>query len=98
MEKWNAFLKDYNCLYANDQQNGLRSKIKLFLRILFSPNTSVLFLIRYRYSSIGKFCRHRLHHSYHIECSCSSIGIPLRIPHPFNIIAAQSIGNNVQIN
>ena len=85
MEKWNAFLKDYNCLYANDQQNGLRSK--------------VLFLIRYRYSSIGKFCRHRLHHSYHIECSCSSIGIPLRIPHPFNIIiAAQSIGNNVQIN
>lgn len=79
MEKWNAFLKDYNCLYANDQQNGLRSKIKLFLRILFSPNTSVLFLIRYRYSSIGKFCRHRLHHSYHIECSCSSIGIPLSI-------------------
>lgn len=57
MEKWNAFLKDYNCLYANDQQNGLRSKIKLFLRILFSPNTQVLFLIRYRYSSIGKFCR-----------------------------------------
>lgn len=53
MEKWNAFLKDYNCLYANDQQNGLRSKIKLFLRILFSPNTQVLFLIRYRYSSIG---------------------------------------------
>lgn len=99
MEKWNAFLKDYNCFYANDQQNGLRSKIKLFLRILFSPNTQVLFLIRYRYSSIGKFCRHRLHHSYHIECSCSSIGIPLRIPHPFNIIiAAQSIGNNVQIN
>ena len=99
MEKWNAFLKDYNCLYANDQQNGLRSKIKLFRRILFSPNTQVLFLIRYRYSSIGKFCRHRLHHSYHIECSCSSIGIPLRIPHPFNIIiAAQSIGNNVQIN
>lgn len=44
MEKWNAFLKDYNCLYANDQQNGLRSKIKLFLRILFSPNTQVLFL------------------------------------------------------
>ena len=42
MEKWNAFLKDYNCLYANDQQNGLRSKIKLFLRILFSPNTQVL--------------------------------------------------------
>lgn len=28
-----------------------------------------------------------------------SIGTPLRIPHPFNIIiAAHSIGNNVQIN
>ena len=44
MEKWNAFLKDYNCLYANDQQNGLRSKIKLFLRILFSEQEFTEFI------------------------------------------------------
>ena len=99
MDNWETFLEDYKCLYAKEQYKGLKSKIKMILRIAFSPNAQVLFLIRYRLSKIGNFCRYRLHHSYHIECSCKSIGTPLRIPHPFNIIiAAHSIGNNVQIN
>ena len=28
MEKWDAFLKDYNCLYAKDQQNPGGGKVQ----------------------------------------------------------------------
>ncbi|MCF0216863.1 MAG: hypothetical protein HUK21_10370 [Fibrobacteraceae bacterium] len=36
---------------------------------------------------------------YHIECSTKNIGYGLFLPHPSNIIiAAEKIGDNVQIN
>ena len=99
MNSWNLFLTDYKCLYAKEYHGGLWALIKVYLRILISSNTQVLFLIRYLNSKIGKYCRRRLRHKYHIECTCKTIGSPLRIPHPFNIIiSAHSIGSNVQIS
>ena len=55
MDNWETFLEDYKCLYAKEPYKGLKSKIKMILRIAFSSNAQVLFLIRYRPLKNGNF-------------------------------------------
>lgn len=56
-------------------------------------------LINYKCKIVTFILRRFLRSHYHIECSCKTIGSYFMLPHPHNIIiAAESIGDNVQIN
>lgn len=56
-------------------------------------------LVNYKCKIVTFILRRFLRSHYHIECSCKSIGSYFMLPHPHNIIiAAESIGDNVQIN
>lgn len=52
-----------------------------------------------KHTKIHFILRRFLRSHYHIECSCKKIGSGFKLPHPRNIIiAAEEIGNDVQIN
>lgn len=101
METYNK-LKSW--LIANKYDVNKYSLLMLIKYFLFYNNARAIILL-YIVSSPNKnrwkrlLAKFLLRNIYHIECSTTVIGYGLMMPHPFNIIiAAQSLGDNVQIN
>lgn len=75
--------------------------LHIILYLLFSYHKRPLILLRllslegWGNKIFRKLVSLRLRAKYQIECSCQSIGAPIRIPHPRGIIlSAKSIGSN----
>lgn len=82
---------------------NLRPDRSILYYLLFSHIGRGIILVYYKVHGNNKIvkhiCRKILLNHYHIEVGCKIIGEYFSLPHPRNIIiAAESIGNHVQIN
>lgn len=90
-------------LIANGFSKQSKSIVGGAILFVFSHQARALIalyiLINNKCKIVTFLLRRFLRSHYHIECSCKTIGSYFMLPHPHNIIiAAESIGDYVQIN